>query len=99
MPTRTPIRQLRLKELRIPFKAAFRHASAERAETSSVWVEAVSRTDLVGYGESCPRPYVTGESIATAGAFMARHEAALLDKIADLASLRAWMIMLANLFA
>jgi L-alanine-DL-glutamate epimerase-like enolase superfamily enzyme len=91
MPRRTVIRQLRLKELRIPFKAAFRHASAERVETSSVWVEAVSRTDNVGYGESCPRPYVTDESIASASAFIARHEAALCDEIVDLASLRRWM--------
>ena len=91
MPKRTEIRQLRLKELRIPFKTAFRHASAERAETSSVWVEAVSRTDIVGYGESCPRPYVTGESIASARAFTARHEAALCEEIQDLASLRTWM--------
>jgi L-alanine-DL-glutamate epimerase-like enolase superfamily enzyme len=91
MPTRSEIRQLRLKELRIPFKAAFRHASAERAGTSSVWVEAVSRADNVGYGESCPRPYVTGESIASARTFTARHEAALCDEIVDLASLRTWM--------
>jgi L-alanine-DL-glutamate epimerase-like enolase superfamily enzyme len=91
MPTRTEIRQLRPKELRIPFKTAFRHASAERAETSSVWVEAFSTTDIVGYGESCPRPYVTGESIASARAFIARHEASLCNEIVDLASLRTWM--------
>ena len=80
-----------MKELRIPFKAAFRHASAERAETSSVWVEAVSSTDIVGYGESCPRPYVTGESIASARTFVARHETALCGEIRDLPSLRTWM--------
>ena len=91
MTNRTGVRQLRLKELRIPFKTTFRHASAERAETSSVWVEAVSRGDIVGYGESCPRPYVTGESIASARTFMARHEAALCDEILDLASLQTWM--------
>lgn len=91
MPKLTDIRQLRVKELRIPFKAAFRHASAERAETSSVWVEAVSKTDVVGYGESCPRPYVTGESIASARTFVARREAALCDEIVDLTSLRTWM--------
>lgn len=91
MPQRSGIRQLRLKELRIPFKTAFRHASAERAESSSVWVEAVSKTDIIGYGESCPRPYVTGESIGSARMFVARHEAELCDEILDLASLRTWM--------
>jgi len=44
----TAIRELRFKELRIPFKAAFRHASAERAVTSSVWIEAVSATGAIG---------------------------------------------------
>jgi L-alanine-DL-glutamate epimerase-like enolase superfamily enzyme len=87
----TGIRELRVKELRIPFKAAFRHASAERTETSSVWVEAVSATGAVGYGESCPRPYVTGESIDSARTFLARHQAALCDEIGDLASLVTWM--------
>jgi len=91
MATRAGIRQLRLKELRIPFKTAFRHASAERAETSSVWIEAVSSTGIVGYGESCPRPYVTDESIASARTFVERHQAALCEEILDLASLRAWM--------
>jgi L-Ala-D/L-Glu epimerase / N-acetyl-D-glutamate racemase len=91
MPERARIRHLRMKELRIPFQAAFRHASAERAETSTVWVEAVSGADIVGYGESCPRPYVTGESIGSAHTFMARHETTLCDEILDLATLRAWM--------
>ena len=53
------IRQFRFDVLAIPFKVAFRHASAERVEASSVWVEAVSNGALVGHGESCPRPYVT----------------------------------------
>jgi len=50
------ISDLRAKDLRIPFKTAFRHASAERSETSSLWVEAVATDGTVGYGESCPRP-------------------------------------------
>ena len=71
------IRELRFAVLAIPFKVAFRHASAERAETSSVWVESVSEGGVVGRGESCPRPYVTGETIESAQAFFSRHEAAL----------------------
>jgi L-alanine-DL-glutamate epimerase-like enolase superfamily enzyme len=57
---------LRLDELRIPFRVSFRHASAERSETSSLWIEATSANGIVGYGESCPRDYVTGETIETA---------------------------------
>jgi len=85
------IRLLQFKEIRIPFKAAFRHASAERAETSSVWVEAVSERGGTGYGESCPRSYVTGETVDSARLFLFRHEVALRADVHDLASLRAWM--------
>jgi L-alanine-DL-glutamate epimerase-like enolase superfamily enzyme len=85
------IRELRFDVLTIPFKVAFRHASAERAETSSVWVEAVSDGDRAGHGESCPRPYVTGETIESAREFFARHEASLRERVVDLASLRAWV--------
>ena len=85
------IRELRFAVLAIPFKVAFRHASAERAETSSVWVESVSEGGVVGRGESCPRPYVTGETIDSAQAFFSRHEAALCAHVVDLDSLRSWM--------
>ena len=85
------IERLQIVPLHIPFKVAFRHASAERAETSSVWVEAVSEDGTIGYGESCPRPYVTGETLDTARAFFTRHEAALCADISGLPALRAWM--------
>jgi L-alanine-DL-glutamate epimerase-like enolase superfamily enzyme len=64
---------------------------AERAETASIWVEAVGVGGVSGYGESCPRPYVTGETLDTARAFFDRHEAALRAEVSDLASLGAWM--------
>jgi L-Ala-D/L-Glu epimerase len=91
-PGRVELRQLRLRELRIPFKAAFRHASADRAETSSILVEAISAAGAIGYGESCPRPYVTGETIESARAFALRHDAELRAAIAGLASLQSWML-------
>ncbi len=90
------IRRLELTPLQIPFKVAFRHASAERAETSSLWIRATSERGVVGYGESCPRPYVTGETIETARAFFSRYEAELGEEIVSLASLRAWMAAHAN---
>jgi L-Ala-D/L-Glu epimerase / N-acetyl-D-glutamate racemase len=85
------VSQLRLKEIRIPFKASFRHASAERASTSSVWAEAQSSDGLIGYGEACPRPYVTRETIETVQAFTSRHRISICREIVDLESLRAWM--------
>ena len=80
-----------LKPLHIPFTVAFRHASAERSETSTLWADVVLNTGAVGCGESCPREYVTGESLDTAQTFFGRHERALREHIVDLSSLRAWM--------
>ena len=85
------IRELRFTTLAIPFKVAFRHASAERAETSSVWVESVSEGGVVGRGESCPRPYVTGETVESAQAFFSRHEGGIRAQVVDVDSLRSWM--------
>ena len=85
------LRHLELKPLHIPFTVAFRHASAERSETSTLWATASLDTGVLGFGESCPREYVTGESIDTALQFFGRHEQALGDQIVDVLSLRAWM--------
>jgi L-alanine-DL-glutamate epimerase-like enolase superfamily enzyme len=88
---RIRIDRIRACELRIPFTVAFRHASADRAETSSVWVETVASDGTVGYGESCPRPYVTGESIESARRFIERHEVDARASIVDLQTLAAWV--------
>ncbi len=88
--SRTRIQALRVRVLQIPFKTSFRHASAERSETSSLWVEAEGE-GATGYGESCPRPYVTHETLDTARAFFSRHEATLRSDVQDLDSLRGWI--------
>jgi L-alanine-DL-glutamate epimerase-like enolase superfamily enzyme len=90
MPDRIRLRSLAIRRLAIPFTARFRHASAERSETSSVWVAATSADDVMGYGESCPRPYVTDETLDSAEAFFRRHEARLRREIDSLAALRRW---------
>jgi L-alanine-DL-glutamate epimerase-like enolase superfamily enzyme len=82
---------LRLRELCIPFKTTFRHASASRAATSSVWVEALAAEHVAGCGEGCPRPYVTQETIESARAFVSRHSDSICRDVHDLESLRAWM--------
>jgi L-Ala-D/L-Glu epimerase len=79
------------RELRIPFKVAFRHAAAERAETETVWIDAIAADGTVGSGESCPRSYVTGETLATARAFSAAHEAELRQNVSSVETLRAWV--------
>ena len=85
------IRDLDVHRLRIPFRKQVRHASARRLETQAVWVRARSRDGAVGYGESCPRTYVTGETLPKAAAFFRRHRAAILREVTGLESLRAWV--------
>jgi L-alanine-DL-glutamate epimerase-like enolase superfamily enzyme len=79
---------LSARPLAIPFKAAFRHASAERAETQSVWVEARSGAH-VGFGEGCPREYVTAETLDGALRFVAAGRERWGKAIGDVEALRA----------
>lgn len=88
--TKSPHFKLVLNQISIPFRVKFRHASAERAETSSLWVEAISENGLIGYGESCPRNYVTGETIESAQSFFSQYQAAICNEITSLSDLRAW---------
>lgn len=76
--------------LDIPFHAAFQHASATRSATQAIWIEARGADGSISWGEGCPREYVTGESVATALAFVDRHREQLAASVHDLASLRDW---------
>jgi L-alanine-DL-glutamate epimerase-like enolase superfamily enzyme len=49
----------------IPFRMTFRHALASRSEGEVVVVRTVDSENRIGFGESVPRDYVTGETIAT----------------------------------
>lgn len=77
--------------LSIPFNAAFRHASAERAATQTLWVQAQGSHDVCGYGEGCPREYVTDESLDSSRAFVAAHRADWLTSIHDAVGLADWV--------
>lgn len=84
------IKNLIIEKLQIPFKQTFSHASATRSITESVLVKAESENGLVGYGEGCPRAYVTGETMQTVYFFFNNHT----DQIAALKNLediRQWV--------
>ena len=53
---------LEAQPLKVKLKGTFRHAGATRKEGESVWVKA-ERNGLTGFGEGCPRSYVTGEDL------------------------------------
>jgi len=48
--------------LKIKLKSKMRHAGATRNKGQSIWIKA-ERNGIKGFGEGCPRPYVTGENI------------------------------------
>lgn len=81
---------IKLKKLEIPFRVSFKHASAERTTTETVIALAQSESGMVGYGEGCPRSYVTGESIESCMDFISTHHQSIV-KIDDIDSLRAFV--------
>lgn len=54
-----------LYALSIPFKGAFRHSLATREACDSIIVKVVLDNGAEGFGECVPRPYVTGETVAS----------------------------------
>ncbi len=74
-----------------PFRVVFRHASASRSEAANVIVAARGSGGVTGYGEGCPREYVTGESADSAVAFVTKHKPSLIRQVRGLEGLRAWM--------
>lgn len=87
------IERLDVTTLEIPFKSNFKHASADRAKMASVWVEACGDNGgLVGYGEGCPREYVTGESLSSAHDWIDHYHHSIITDISSLDSLKHWVL-------
>ena len=84
------IAKLTLQPLRIPFRVAFRHASAVRDVTQSFLVVAGSEAGNIGYGEGCPRQYVTGETDTSVVRFFEDKSRELMEQVRDLPSLLEW---------
>ena len=85
-----PLKILSNKRLHIPFIDSFKHASACRNQSSSFWVE-VHSDKHIGYGEGCPRPYVSDETLDSAEAFLLQKQADICAEINDLAALKIWV--------
>ncbi len=84
------IKTLSIENLEIPFKLAFKHSSATRLQTESVIVVAESVSGNKGYGEGCPRSYVTGETLETAFGFFESVQPTLLN-ITNVDQIKAWV--------
>jgi muconate cycloisomerase len=59
------LRQVDVMTVVLPFRITFRHALASRSEGEVIVVRASDTEGRAGFGESVPRDYVTGETIAS----------------------------------
>ena len=73
------------------FRFRFSHASASRAATSNIIVEVSDRSGISGFGEGCPRSYVTGETEETAQVFVSKYGPNLVESCADQSTIREWI--------
>ncbi len=64
------IQRLDIFHVDLPFRFSFRHASAKRAGSESIFVKAVLEDGTAGWGEGLPRTYVTGETVASSTAVL-----------------------------
>ena len=85
------IESVDVRRFPVPFRLVFRHASASRSEAANVIVAARGPDGTTGYGEGCPREYVTGETVESAAAFIEKHKPSLIRQVEDLEGLRAWI--------
>ena len=58
------------QSIEIPFKAKFAHHTAIRESTETIIVEIKNENGLIGFGEACPRSYVTGETVVSVSVFL-----------------------------
>jgi len=84
------LEKLTMARLEIPFKQSFSHAAATRKTTETVIVKAVDASGVVAYGEGCPRPYVTGETVTSALQFFEQIRSDV-EAFLNLDDLTQWM--------
>jgi L-alanine-DL-glutamate epimerase-like enolase superfamily enzyme len=84
------LKSIELKKLEIPFRTSFKHSAADRAVTEAVIAVAQSSDSVLGYGEGCPRSYVTGENIDSTEKFLETNIDNILG-INSIESLKEWV--------
>lgn len=80
------IKSIEVINLKIPFKTSFKHNAAIRSITQSVIVK-VSDGKFTGFGEGCPREYVTNENIESAIDFFNHIKSKVLELDSDVLSI------------
>ncbi len=74
-----------------PMRFQFKHASASRRHTGNVIVSLTDSNGVTGYGEGCPREYVTAETPASAEAFLNTYGPVLATEVDTLEDLTGWI--------
>ncbi|PHS07255.1 MAG: hypothetical protein COA78_13575 [Blastopirellula sp.] len=74
-----------------PMRFSFKHASAERSETQNVIVSLSDDKGQTGYGEGCPREYVTGETSQSTFSFLEKHGHEISEVSTKLETFRGWI--------
>ncbi len=85
------INKLNIQSLKIPFKINFKHNTADRDKTQSVLVSAETSSGNIGFGEGCPREYITGESINSCMNFFNQYRDEIIDHIHSLSDIENWI--------
>ena len=85
------IRRLETSTFPVPFKRVFRHSSASRRQAENLIVAAHAHDGTIGYGEGCPRLYVTGETVPGCAAFVDKHAESFCSQVGSVDDLRAWI--------
>jgi len=74
-----------------PMRFNFKHASAQRSATQNVIVKLTDKDSCSGYGEGCPREYVTGETSSTVTTFINEYGTTIAQEASDLQKLQHWI--------
>ncbi|MEQ8651498.1 MAG: enolase C-terminal domain-like protein [Kiloniellales bacterium] len=80
---------VRLSTFPVAFRWRFSHASASRSRAENV-ILALGAGQDAGYGEACPRTYVTGETLESVTAFLREHADGLSAGLQSLDDLRTF---------
>ncbi len=70
----TRIKRIELYRVRVPLKREIKHASHSRSESENLVVRVELANGQAGHGEGVPRSYVTGETIESTFALLARYD-------------------------
>lgn len=77
------ISQLTIRNTQIPLRWDFSPSHTTTRMSNAIIVEVETESGIVGYGESCPRPYVTGETAISVWQDLSRSQAEWIGRSFD----------------